>query len=298
MNDSFPQSRNILVSISLLLILGCPWIFYSCQPSEEDFTTVVVEGWIEADRGPVVLITRSANLTAGSEVAGRDLVLPMAKVTVSDGQETVTLIGGLDDRFIPGYAYTTSRMNGVCGKTYTLHVDVGQQTLTATTTIPLDRPVLDTLYAEPTVESNGMLIHSTFSDPIAPGNRYLFFTQIYPKEKRLFPCPQALFADDVNALTDSNAVVLFRGIHRLSNHEELYTPVYQPGDSVIVAIASVDDESYRIQRAISETTLTSYNPLFSSVSELPTNIHGGTGYWMGLSMSRYYFVIPDFTAKY
>ena len=246
MNDSCLRTRNILASFGLLLIFGLPWIFHSCQPSEEDFSTVVVEGWIEADRGPVVLITRSASLSAGSAVTGRDLVLPMAKVTVSDGQETVTLIGGLDDRYVPGYAYTTSRMNGVCGRTYTLRVDVGQQTLTATTTIPLDRPVLDTLYAEPTIGGDGMLIHSTFSDPPALGNRYLFYTQIYPKEKRLFPCPQALFSDDVNSLTDSNAVVLFRGIHRLSNNEDIYTPAYQPNDSVIVAVASVDDESYRI----------------------------------------------------
>lgn len=298
MNDSHFRLPNLPASFGMLLIFGCSCIFHSCQPFEEDLPTVVVEGWIEADRGPVVLVTRSASLSAGSAVAGRDLVLPMAKVTLSDGQETVTLIGGLDNRFVPGYAYTTSRMNGVCGRTYTLRVDVGQQTLTATTTIPLDRPVLDTLYAQPAAGSDGMLLHATFSDPIVSGNRYLFYTQIYPKEKRLFPCPQALFADDLNSLTDSNAVVLFRGIHRLSNNGELYTPVYQPGDSVIVAVAGVDDESYRIQRAISETTTTSYNPLFSSTTNLPTNINGGTGYWMGLSMSRYYYVIPDFPAKY
>jgi hypothetical protein len=284
------MKHTVLFSFSLLLSL---LMLVACQDEEPEMPSVIVEGWIESGRGPVVLLTKSFALSAGEAIDGSSIVLPMGKVTVSDGTDTVILVGGRDNRHVPAYSYTTSRLTGEPGKTYTLKVEIGTQVLTARTTIPARQPLLDTLYADPPSHpSEGVLLHAVFSDPPELGDRYIFFTQHFPEEKRLFPCPEALFSDEGGTpVSPRTEVILTHGIHRLS--ADRYKSLFQPGDSVVVCLASVDETSYRIQRTICENTAISSNPLLQTYTPLPTNIQGGSGYWMGMSTTRNYFIIPE-----
>lgn len=289
-----PANNNCLMMkpFTFIALLGALLMLAACQNDDEpDIPSVVVEGWIESGRGPVVLLTRSFSLSAGETMDAGSIVLPMGKVTVSDGTDTVTLMGGRDDHYVPGYAYTTSRMTGQPGKTYTLHVEVGTHVLTASTTIPDSQPTIDTLYAEPaTHASDEVLIHAAFTDAPTPGDRYIFFTQRHPEEKRLYPCAEALFSDEDDALPSHCETILTRGIHRMSGTK--HDSMFHPGDSVVVCLANVDDTSYRIQRAICESTYIVNNPMIQTYTPLPTNIQGGTGFWMGLTTTRRYFILP------
>ena len=91
----------------------------------DNASCLVVEGWIEDGGFPVVMLTRSLPVTTEYQSMDdlSDYMLRWARVTVSNGEDSVVLTGKYDRGYFPLFIYTTSRMRGEAGKEYTLTVE-------------------------------------------------------------------------------------------------------------------------------------------------------------------------------
>ena len=126
--------RHIIYIACLLLLCGCSDVKL---PASEP--VLVIDGWIENGKGPVVIVTTSvpARDTLGNAEDLQKYVVTWTKVTVSDGEREVVLTGMMNDDYYPPYIYTTSYIKGEAGKTYTLKVEeYDGRSVTAVTTIP------------------------------------------------------------------------------------------------------------------------------------------------------------------
>ena len=112
--------KYIIIFSTILSIVSCNELILEPNPQK-----LVVEGWIEDDGFPVVILTKTlpvSNLEIPIDSLG-NYVARWARVEVSDGNESVVLTGMQDLKSFSGYIYTTSELRGKPGKTYTLTVD-------------------------------------------------------------------------------------------------------------------------------------------------------------------------------
>ena len=102
--------RKLLFVFSCLLLFG----LQSCAPDyfEDNRSELVVEGWIEDNRPPVVILSKTLTLSDKYQSLTdlKDYIVTWAKVSVSDGVDTVVLTGKYDPEYFPPYVYTTGRM--------------------------------------------------------------------------------------------------------------------------------------------------------------------------------------------
>ena len=279
--------KRIVYGLCLSLLL------VACQEDYHDnHEEIVVEGWIESGGFPVVLLTKTFVVELGKNVDGEtSIVLPWGKVTVSDGTNSVILTGDYDERYFPPYAYSTSRMKGVPGRTYYLTVEYGDRVVTAQTTIPMPDS-LDALSVTPCADVDSMYqITAYYDDNLDTKDYYLFLTRIFNRETRYYPSFLGL-QDDAH-LDHHNQQVVQPGFHFLTSPDNKYRPYFHENDSVQIKFAKIDETTYRIHKAYSEMVSLSSNPIFSSDLSMPTNIEGGLGYWCGYAVTRYNVVIAD-----
>ena len=122
---------------TLLVFCG---LLTACETDmlSEGRSELVVEGWIGHGEFPVVMLTRTMPVSQHYQHPDSlaHYLLRWATVRISDGSDTVTLTGRYDEGYFPPYVYTTGRMRGRSGQTYTLTVDVDGFHATATTTVP------------------------------------------------------------------------------------------------------------------------------------------------------------------
>ena len=259
---------------------------------QDDYEEIVIEGWIESDGAPVVILTKTFTVTTREYVdEDENIVLPWGKVMVSDGIESVILTGGYDDRYFPPYIYTTSKMRGMPGRTYYLTVEYGNRKVTAQTTIPMPDS-LESLTVSPCIDVDSMYqITAYYNDNPDTKDYYMFFTRVFNKETRYYPSFLGVVDDE--HLTLYNQQVVQPGIHMLTDERHLYKPYYHKTDSVQVKFAKIDEVTYNIHKAYNEMVALSSNPVFHSDISMPTNIQGGFGFWCGYGVTKYNIVISD-----
>ena len=116
-----------------ILLSACDGDYMPVQDSH-----LVVEGWIEDDGYPTVIVTLSIPITEDYVPADTlsSYIVRWAKVTVYCDGDSVVLTGKYDSGYYPPYIYTTSGMRGEAGKTYSLKVEYKDMTATAITKIP------------------------------------------------------------------------------------------------------------------------------------------------------------------
>lgn len=277
----------------VICIVCLAFSFVACQEEyEERREEIVVEGWIESGSAPVVILTKTFTVSTKEMTDEEDtIVLPWGKVTVSDGEQSVVLTGSYDDRYVPPYTYTTSRMRGVPGRTYYLTVEYGDRVVTSHTTIPVP-DTLEALRVTPCEEVDSMYqITAYFDDDSSTKDYYMFLTRIFNRENRYYPSFLSVVDDDY--LTQHNQQVVQPGIHLLTGEDNRYRPYYRETDSVQVKFAKVDETTYHIYKSYSEMLALTANPIFSSDISMITNIQGGLGYWCGYGVTKYNVVIAD-----
>ena len=115
---SFGSTRRQRVTLLSFLLL-IPFLV-SCEKAEIlscDTQTLVVEGWIASNEHPVVMLT--TNVAVSTSHTDNEALLQhlmrYARVTISDGDKEVVLIGKHDKRYMPPYIYTTTDMVGMAG---------------------------------------------------------------------------------------------------------------------------------------------------------------------------------------
>ena len=283
---------------NVILFYGVIMIFVACscdiELNREETSQLVVEGWIEDGSFPVVILTRTFPVSTEYRESEdlNDYVFKWAKVTVSDGMESVVLTGKYDEGYFPPYIYTTSRIKGKAGKQYKLSVEYKNYYATATTTVP-STPVFCGFRVERCDDSDSLFqIKAIFKDNPSEKNYYLLLSRVGTETKQYQASYLGIFDDTV--LGEVTEMPVYRG-HQLKQKE--YTPYYMLNDTVSVKLAQIDAQSFYIWDSYIKT-LSLYGNMFLSTSEdMETNISGGYGYWCGYASITDYIVIRDSIAN-
>ena len=279
--------RTLLyILVVLFLLTGC---------SEGDTITpqpsvMVVEGWIENGKFPVVILTKTLPITSELQDPNNleQYLIRWAKVTISDGKNKVVLIGRYDETYFPPYVYTTSWMRGEVGKTYYLTVDYQDFHAQAQTTIPAP-PVVDEYRVEkvPNSSKEQYQITACFRDNPNEKNYYQFFTKIGLESNQYI-------ASDLGSIDDShireyNEFPVNRS--RTYYNAEDYISYFTKDEVVAVKFAQVDETSYRFWDAYTKSQSLNTNMFLATTTSLPSNITGGKGYWCGYGAVTQYLII-------
>ena len=268
--------------LGILLACVC---FFSCVDIRlpEAESELVLEGWIEEDGFPGVLLSTSVPVTTGSKdmESLQEHIVRWGKVVISDGDKEVVLTGGPDERFIPPYSYTTAKMRGQAGKTYTLKAEYKDRRITASTTIPQSKE-LEYLRTEQ-VSPGKYKIVAGMKDDSSGKDFYKFFVKREGKDSAYMSSFRGLVNDEV--LTDGvNEVSVYNGI---SVRESDFDQYFEEDDVVYVRFSTMDEASWIYWDGFEEIQSLSRNPFFPVSNAIRSNVTGGLGYWAGYGSTYY-----------
>jgi hypothetical protein len=307
------------------LILACLALCMACErefiPEDTNQTPkIVVDGHIESGADatpPYVILTKSLPFLAEfSPTALGNYFVHDAKVTITEvGGKTVSLqelclstlppaqkelvgkqlginldsLGANSDFCI--YLDLTFALKGEEGKTYTLRVEKDQETLAASTTIPVG-VALDSTKIIPTpgtvkIDSLAQL-RGFLTDPGGVANFYRTFIKV----------------DDGAYTASSNSVVddkLFDGkpsfefplpkpfvrnqVPKGEKPDFTIIGFYKKGSKASVKWCSIDQAHYDFWNTL-EAAQSNQGP-FSTYTRVKTNINGGLGIWGGYAVRKY-----------
>lgn len=263
----------IIILFSSLLIFSCEDEYIENRPS-----TLIVEGWIENDGYPIVILTKSLSISE-EKVSMNELydhLLRWAVVSIHDDKDSVVLVGKYDNHYFPPYIYTTGRMKGCVGKQYKLKVDYLDFHAEAVTTIP-QPPSIDTLLVACADGSDSLYtLTACFKDNPTTKDYYQLFVRKGTESRQFLTAYLGNYDDEV--LNEYNEVLVY-------NSRRFDTPKYSPhfsyDDTVTVKLTCVDSVSYRFWNVYEKQLAFGSNFMFAYSKNLPSNINGGLGYWCG-----------------
>jgi len=288
-----------LIFSGLIILMGCEEEITIKLPEGAD--QLVVEGFIEPNMPPIVILTRTMPYFSKTDVSTLSgIYVSGADIKVSDGTKTVNLfelnfknlpdsIAGFLSAFLQlsvedlkkldFVIYTTISMFGETGKTYSLSIVKDTFRLEAKTTIP--KPVIpDSLWVEhhPDPKNDSLkLIKMTITDRAGEKNYYRYFTSVnngayYPNRFR------SVFDDK---LVDGQSLIVpvVRGEPRVADFNPLTYGVYKLGDTVSVKLCTIDFDHYTFWSTF-ENSVSSGGPYAVPV-QIKSNIKGGLGIWGG-----------------
>jgi len=275
---------------------------------------LVVEGMIETDGFPIVLLSRSQDVYAPTNIGSYlSSFVSDASVSVSNGIQTIELtLFSINDLplaskktvaemlklefnvvgFLPILVYSTAdnSFKGEVGKSYTLSILDKGKTYTGTTSL-LPPVALDNLYWRPETSNTdyGPSV-AVLSDPANVYNAYKWQAKrinIQANGEEL----DTLFRKGQNGYFDDQ---FFDGITfefdapnrqeiKNPNHLEAYKRYYKMGDSVVVKMSRIDEAAYDFFNKKDAQVGSAGNP-FATPVNVPSNITGGAlGIWVGVS---------------
>lgn len=264
----------LLLSLLLVALTACE---KDVLPPHKSI--LVVEGWIEDEGFPVVILTES--LPVSQEYTSldniSDYLVKWAKVTVSDGEQTEILIGKYEKGFFPPYVYTTSRIKGKAGRTYTLTVEYGDYYATAATTIP-EPPAIDNLSIKKCADVDTLYqIDLTFKSK--PSKYYQIFTRVGANNRQFIA--SYLGSYDGKVLTPQSTLPVYKGYSKTGRNSD-YTPYFLYNDTLTIKLACLDEAGFKFWDSYSKNLSLQGNLFLASYINFPSNINGGIGYWCGM----------------
>lgn len=278
---------GIIIFLLCLCVSGCSEV--EIPLAEPD---IVIEGWIEEGRHPIVIVTTSVSATSKYQDWDvlYDCIVRWARVTVSDGDESVILTGKFSKTHFPPYVYTTSRIVGEAGKTYTLTVEYEDHVEHAVTTIP-GRVPLEYIKVVETEDDAYKIVAGLKDDP-ETRDYYRFFTKVEGMDSTYVPSflglvDDALLDDRVNEIDVNSAFVANFGTVQRS------PMAYLEDDVVHVRFSAMDEASFAYWSDYDDLTTLAANPFFPVHKKIRSNVSSGMGYWAGYGSSYYTVSIAD-----
>ena len=273
--------------IFILLLLS---VLFACSPSDNDDASseYVIEGWIESDSHPIVKLTYSIPVTKDYRSLEdlKQYVARWERITISDGEQTATLTGVMDSRFMPPYVYTTTKIRGKAGRTYklTLHQEGGKPNIEAVTTVP--EPVgIDSFHIERVSSSDTLCqLFAYVNIPKTPVTYYKVFAKTDSTSQDFLSSYFGLLRSDM--IPDNGKIAIHRGY---TNLEKDFTPYFAVGDTVLVRFARIDSTAYEYWRSYDDIIMLARNTLFPVTTSMPKSIPAAYGFWQGMG-SRHYMV--------
>ena len=244
---------------------------------------LVVEGWIEEGRAPVVYVTTSLVPKEEPESL-EDIgshVVRWARVAISDGEEEVILTGTASKRFYPPYAYTTSKMVGKVGKTYRLTVEYSGVHAEASAVVPPSRELSS---IEAVKQPSGRyLIRAAFPETEGCSR---FFHRIEKVDSTFIPSPLAYSDGSVR----ETIIRPGKSIGRADDH----AGGFASGERVQVKFCTMDKGMYNFWQAFEEQAYLADVPVFTLDGNIPGNVSGDRviGYFAGYGCTVYSVEIP------
>lgn len=280
---------------------------------------IVVEGTIEPGQPPIILLSKTQNYFEPTSIAAlAEIYVNGATINVTDGVNSVTLseicasdippallpvvaeLTGLDPNILAALdiciytdtLLTTSPILGVAGNTYRLTVDVDGKTLTSSTTIP--NPVaLDSTWfrLEDPVNNDSLGFAWAFlTDPDTLGNNYRWTARRINRyadgtvKDPTFVAPLGSVFNDQFFNGIGFEFFAFRGVAPFSDKEDDENEErdnFKTGDTVVVRFISMNFDEFEFYRTF-ETNYASAGDLFTTPTNIKSNIEGGLGIWAGL----------------
>ncbi len=271
------MKRHILLILSTFAIT---FLFSKCDDNyfADSRSSIIVEGWIEDGEFPVVFLTKSLPVSK-KETPIDDLsayLIKWAVVTISDGIDTVVLTGKYDKNYFPPYVYTTGRMRGKSGRTYSLKVSYEDYLAETETTIP-SKPLFDSLYSTPIQGSDSARsVTASFRHTAPAGRYYQLFVRDNKYTQQYLTSYLGCLGPDI--IEENNEVP----VHSPSRYDtEDYITDFRLGDTIFVKLAHLDSLSHSFWNIYEKKKELGSNMMFPYDNNLPSNIRGGLGYWFG-----------------
>jgi hypothetical protein len=278
-----------LVCCACIACIACEKDVTVSLPKGED--QIVIEGTIETDKYPEVILTRSLNYFNHISVDQlQSAFVHNAAITVSDGTRTMELKEFYKDTTnrLRWYYYTadTTQANifeGRMGQRYTLRIAVDGKTFEATTNIPGQAMVIDSLWSERNSKDPQLIrLMARITDPVQRGNYVRYKTAR----------GAGVFRPGINSTIDDQIVngttfniMLEAGHDRTQNIDYDTYGYFKPGDSVRVWFTNIDKDTYDFWRTLDFAYATNGN-VFSSPLQVRGNIPGALGYWGGYGVAN------------
>ncbi len=299
----------------LLIVLGT--LLMSCE-KEIDLelpppgNTWVVEGYIQTDEFPYVILTRNTSFFGGDAFTSLgNLYVHDANVTVSnqgtdyDLQELclsnlppnlkpiVSQFLGVNVDSLPPdldvCVYVNFQLTGREGERYNLRIQKADTIVTSSTSIPYAVPV-DSMWVlpEPEVADSLVRLWVQFDEPDTLGNFYRYFTK--RNSEPFYPGLFGSVLDDEFFNGQLFRFNLDRGYDRNTDIDFDTYGLFVRGDTIIVNISSIDRAHFRFWET-AEDQLRSGGP-FASPTYITSNVEGGLGVWGGYGSAFDTLVVP------
>jgi hypothetical protein len=247
---------------------------------------IVIEGNIENGKYAEVIITRNSPVSQPLDFT--KILVNNAKVYVSNGATTDTLMFGIDSASSIPLVYRGNKIIGAPGQTYYLTVIADGKTYTANTVIP---PLikLDSVWWKPQPDKGDSLgfAWARFTEPTGQGNAYRWFAKRAGKDRR-YLAPFGASIDDKFIDGKSFEFYAIRGndptdpIDENDEKARREAVYFRKNDTIHIKFCTTSNEVYRFYVTY-ETALQSNGNPFASPTSIISNISGGgLGVWAGL----------------
>jgi hypothetical protein len=240
---------------------------------------LVVEGMIEQDKGPMVLLSFSAPFFTQIDSANiRDYIALRAKITVSTKTDSFVLTLRPNDVYFPPYYYFSSDLSGKLNSQYSLKVEYSGHTFISTTTIP-DIVYPDSVWFAKEINQDSLgLLWIRINDNPLEENFYQTLIKRKGKDKRFIPTLISVF-DDKMFNGEKMQISLSRGS---ANMLEVGTNrFFAVGDTLILKFCSIDRTTFDFWHSLQGSIITSANPFSANALDVQSNIKNGLGIWGG-----------------
>ena len=274
-------SKSFNISFLMILLLA----LISCHSEPIDHSKMVVEGWIDAGKHPIVMLHTSYSLNQPTpdtaqliDVLAEHMVL-FGRVVIFDGEDSVTLTGRVDTNYLPPYIYTTTKIIGKVGQTYTLHATYKDFSVKSKTEIPS----IATFDSIRVTEYNQQLNVVGYASNLEVGAPYILMART-TDQRQYKICPTGAF----RATAPSMAITINNPIDFTGESAMLQT-LFPKTDSVGISIkfAQVGEAEFLMWDSYIAQNMTQGLFFMETHGNILSNIEGGNGYWCGMGASEY-----------
>lgn len=276
--------------VRYLLIIG---LLVSCTKPDIVQPEIVLEGWIEDDGHPFVMIhnsyTASERYNSVQEVIENKTIF-WGKVTISKDDYSDVMTGHLDTMYLPPYYYLSVEIKGKSGNSYQIKAEYDGQFVTATTTIP-SRVEFDSISIE-VIDEKRVKLMGYLQDVDSADNYYVLFYR-YRGDKQYVNCFLGVVSDKEADQEGFIKIPIYNNISVNNLKENVQQPsrFFALNDTLDIKLSAVDKISYEIWMDISSLSTTSSIAFMPVYKNIKTNIVGGKGYWCGYASSVYRLVL-------
>lgn len=261
------------------------FLLYSCVREEVDHTKMVVEGWIDAGKHPIVMLHTSYSLSLSEpdsttllDILEQHMVL-FGKVVIFDGEDSVILTGRVDTNYLPPYIYTTTKIIGEVGKTYSLHAKYKEFSAKAKTEIPK----IASLDSIRVTNLNQKMNVVGYANHLEVGETYILMART-TDQRQYKICPMGAFrASSTESIITINNPIDFTG------EGAMLQTLFPKTDSVEISIkfAKIGEAEFQMWDSYIAQKLTQGMFFMETYSNIISNIENGNGYWCGMGASEY-----------